>query len=524
MLKHSTSCHAGELCPVPNCWVSLAYQSEEVSNEITRLESDLQLVMEHAELAEDSEAVAHQEASNQVKLAIEARENYENKLLRRTAKIEQLNIALEQSQSGLAAALEEFASRPTLDDLRSQQSQKESVQKQLEQVQKEMEDIKQANLSEMEELKGRISQAEKEMKNLFSQEEKLQTHQEQMKQSRDKLSVQLTESQKINTKVVAEKQELERKLRTSKEEIKELRSQKESTKMELERLKQSCTTLTEQLANSYQNNTQLFAEKQELEEQHRVAKEEIRNLESHKALILTELEEILHSPLTEYQENSNQLIEKKLDLEDRVAKEESWKLFSDKNALREKLKKTAHEVTQLRQKAVKYDELKICHDTRKLEHEKVLQERENLLRRVVQLRSGLEEAKKDIQVEERLRKKPRLETIQENQQDQKSASAKSTATTSVFNKVPQWMPQANPVTTVNKVAPSASVVPSVGGSTGSHDSGKQPIFVESEDNHKSRKLFITRHNILNHARKCQLRQRNSNAKVVANSISLNIFT
>ena len=515
MLKHSTSCHAGELCPVPNCWVSLAYQSEEVSNEITRLESDLQLLMEHAELAEDSEAVAHQEASNQVKLAIEAREKYENKLLRRTAKIEQLNIALEQSQSGLAAALGELASRPTLDDLRSQQSQKESVQNQLEQVQKEMEDIKQANLSEMEELKGRISQAKEEMKNLFSQEEKLQTHQEQMKQSYDKLSVQLTESQQINTKVVAEKQELERKLRTSKEEIKELRSQKESTKMELERLKQSCTTLTEQLANSHQNNTQLFAEKQELEEQHRVAKEEIRNLESHKALILTELEGILHSPLTEYQANSNQLIEKKLDLEDRVAKEESWKLFSDKNALREKLKKTAHEVTQLRQKAVKYDELKICYDTRKLEHEKVLQERENLLRRVVQLRSGLEEAKKDYQVEERLRKKPRLETIQENQQDQKSASAKSTATTSVFNKVPQWMPQANPVSpTVDKEAPSTSVVPSARGSTGR---------VEAENNQKSRKLFITRHDTLNHARKCQLRQRNSNAKVVANSISLNIF-
>jgi hypothetical protein len=198
-----------------------------------------------------------------------------------------------------------------------------------------------------------------------------------------------------------------------------------------------------------------------------------------------------------------------------VAKEESWKLFSDKNALREKLKKTAHEVTQLRQKAVKYDELKICYDTRKLEHEKVLQERENLLRRVVQLRSGLEEAKKDYQVEERLRKKPRLETIQENQQDQKSASAKSTATTSIFNKVPQWMPQANPVSpTVDKEAPSTSVVPSARGSTGR---------VEAENNQKSRKLFITRHDTLNHARKCQLRQRNSNAKVVANSISLNIF-
>ena len=95
-------------------------------------------------------------------------------------------------------------------------------------------------------------------------------------------------------------------------------------------------------------------------------------------------------------------------------------------------KKTAHEVTQLRQKAVKYDELKICYDTRKLEHEKVLQERENLLRRVVQLRSGLEEAKKDIQVEERLRKKPRLETIQENQQDQQNASVSTTATTSIL--------------------------------------------------------------------------------------------
>lgn len=88
----------------------------------------------------------------------------------------------------------------------------------------------------------------------------------------------------------------------------------------------------------------------------------------------------------------------------------------------------------------------------------------------------MEEAKRENQVEDNV--KIVVSKLQENQQDQQNASVSTTATTSILkscNKVLQWKQQANSgSSTVNKLAPSASVVPSAWGSISNHDSGKEP--------------------------------------------------
>ncbi|XP_046460984.1 restin homolog [Daphnia pulex] len=541
MLKHSTSCNAGEMCPVPDCWFSLSYQSEEVSTKIARLESDLLFVVEQAELAEESEAAAHQQALNEVKRAMEDRERFENELLRRTAEVQQLKSDLEQTRSQLTVALEQLNSRATLDEIKNLQSGKESAETELKQIKKEVEQIKKnvehLKKSEISEKEERVRVADEEIKNLQSHKEKLEKHQEQLERSQTILTAQLKESQKINTQLVAEKENLEGKVRAATELIRELRPYKKLNQTQLEQMKQSHTSLTEQLANSQQSNTQLIAANRELEEQNHTAVEEIKRMEFHKEMLQLELEGIkrlkneLVDQFTESQVTNTQLMEAKMELEAKVraAEEESQKLLSEMNTDLKQLNEALDEVTRLREVGAKYEGLKNCYNKRKLELASVFQEKENLRQQVDQLSIELEETKKESQADERIRKKPRLLVVTEetntnqqtpHQQDQQNVSVMDTATSSILmscNKVPNKSQQQKSVSTSFVAAPTAAVVPPWTGTmttqwTGIDDSEREPVSLDVEDNPISRKLFTTRHNVLNHARKCPLRMKKSKDK------------
>ncbi|EFX85564.1 hypothetical protein DAPPUDRAFT_237809 [Daphnia pulex] len=597
MLKHSTSCNAGEKCSVPDCWFSLAYQSEEVSTKIARLESDLLFVVEQAELAEESEAAAHQQALNEVQRALEDRERYENELLRRTAEVQQLKSDLEQNRSQLTVALEQLDSRAALYEIKNLQSGKESAETELKQIKEELEQIKKnvehVKKSEIVEKEERVRVADEEIKNLQSYKEKLEKHQEQlersqtiltaqlkesqefntqlvaekenleaevrvakemirelmpykemnekhqehMEQSQTKFADQLTESQQINAQLVAEKQKLEGKVRVATELIRELRPYKKLNQTQIEQMKQSPTSLTEQLANSQQSNTQLIETNRELEERNRTAVEEIKRVEFHKELLELELEGIkrlkseLVDQLTESQVNNTRLMEAKMELEEKVraAEEESQKLLSEMNTDLKQLNEALDEVTRLREMVAKYEGLKNCYNKRKLELASVFQEKENLRQQVDQLTIELEETKKESQDDERIRKTPRLVTVMEeantnqqtpHQQDQQNVPVMDTATASVLkwcDKLLNMSQQQKSVSTSFVAAPTAAVVPPWTGTmttqwTGIDDSEREPVSVDAEDNPISRKLFTTRHCVLNHARKCPLRMKKSKDK------------
>lgn len=542
MLKHSTSCNAGEKCLVPDCWFSLSYQSEEVSTKIARLESDLLFVVEQAELAEESEAAAHQQALNEVKRSMEDRERFENELLRRTAEVQQLKSDLEQTRSQLTVALEQLNSGARLDEIKNLQSGKESAETELKQIKKEVEQIKKnvehLKISEIEEKEERVRVADEEIKNLQSHKEKLEKHQEQLERSQTILTAQLKESQKINTQLVAEKENLEGKVRAATELIRELRPYKKLNQTQLEQMKQSHTSLTEQLANSQQSNTQLIAANRELEEQNHTAVEEIKRMKFHKEMLQLELEGIkrlkneLVDQFTESQVTNTQLMEAKMELEEKVraAEEESQKLLSEMNTDLKQLNEALDEVTRLREGVAKYEGLKNCYNKRKLELASVFQEKENLRQQVDQLSIELEETKKESQADERIHKKPRLLVVTEetntnqqtpHQQDQQNVPVMDTATSSILkscNKVPNKSQQQKSVSTSFVAAPTAAVVQPWTGTmttqwTGIDDSEREPVSLDVEDNPISRKLFTTRHCVLNHARKCPLRMKKSKDKV-----------
>ncbi len=355
-------------------------------------------------------------------------------------------------------------------------------------------------------------------------------HQEHMKQSQTKLADRLTESQQINAQLVAEKPKLKGKVRAATELIRELRPYKKWNQTQLEQMKQAHTSLTEQLANSQQSNTQLIAANRELEEQNHTAVEEIKRMEFHKEMLQLELEGIkrlkneLVDQFTESQVNNTQLMEAKIELEKKVraAEEESQKLLSEMNTDLKQLNEALDEVTRLREGVAKYEGVKNSYNKRKLELTSVFQEKENLRQQVDQLTIELEETKKESQADERIREKPCLVTVTEeetntnqqtpHQQDQQNVPVMDTPTASILkscNKVPNKSQQEKSVSTSFVAAPTAAVVPPWTGTmttqwTGIDDSEREPVSVDAEDNPMSRKLFTTRHCVLNHARKCPL--------------------
>ncbi|XP_059352858.1 uncharacterized protein LOC130688431 [Daphnia carinata] len=97
-----------------------ACQSGETTNQIVRFETDLKLVVEKVELAENSEAVARPESSILFKLTKETRKKYAMVLVLSTADVEQLHVVrkqLETSRSRLAIVLQERTNQATPEDI-----------------------------------------------------------------------------------------------------------------------------------------------------------------------------------------------------------------------------------------------------------------------------------------------------------------------------------------------------------------------------------------------------------------------